>query len=611
MKSTATVDVSDMNLRKMPLIADKIAAKAASGSPFFSFEYFPPKTESGVNNLYERCSRMARVEPLFVDVTWGAGGTTSDLTLDLSGNLQEYLGLDVMMHLTCTNMPEGKVLDGLETAKKRGIRNILALRGDPPLGQEWKVCADGFEYATDLVKFIRAHYGNYFGICVAGYPEGHPAGYLDGKMSYEDEMDHLKEKVDAGADFIITQMFYDVDGFLKFVKDCRDKGINVPVLPGILPIQNFTGFTKMTGFCKTNVPKAVTAALEPIKDDDAAVKEFGIRLGVDMCNRILKSGLVPGIHFYSLNLEKSVLSIVDQLDLVPRTEAIRSLPWRPSTKDTRRSEDVRPIFWANRPCAYLGRTSAWDDFPNGRWGDARSPAYGDLSDHHLIGGAGWKNEKYRKEVAKSIGVIKEFQDIKKTFLRFQEGDIKRLPWSEGDQLNKESSLIKEQLTWLNKNGLLTINSQPRVNGAPSSDPSIGWGGKGGYVYQKAYVEFFCQESVVQKLFEALESGKGDTLTVHAATANSDTLRVFPDREITQPTVVDTESFRVWKNEAFNIWDQVWANLYDEETDNEGISKKILSDMKQSLVLVNVVDNNFINGDIFQVFKDILVCENGK
>ena len=615
-----TSNGSDRNLRKMPLIVNKIAAKQTLGEPFFSFEYFPPKTQGGVSNLYERVARMALVEPLFVDVTWGAGGTTSDLTLDLSGNLQEYLGVDCMMHLTCTNMPEGKVVEGLETAKKRGIRNILALRGDPPLGQEWQACADGFEHATDLVRFIRSNYGDYFGICVAGYPEGHPSGYLDGKMTYEEEMQHLKEKMDAGADFIITQMFYDVDCFLKFVKDCRDIGINCPVIPGILPIQNYNGFKKMTGFCKTRIPPNVNEAIEAIKDDDSAVKEFGIRLGVDMCNRILKSGAVPGIHFYSLNLEKSVLAIVDRLDLVPRAEAIRSLPWRPATTDKRRSEDVRPIFWANRPCSYLGRTSGWDDYPNGRWGDSRSPAYGDLSDHHLVGGAGWKSAAYRKAAAENLGEVSDFDDIKNVFVRFQRGEIKRLPWSESDELKRETSIISEQLEWLNRSGLLTINSQPRVNGVPSTDPALGWGSKGGFVYQKAYVEFFAKRSVVDALFDVIERGLAPSLTVHAADAKSDKLRrnvredttcavtwgVFPDCEIIQPTVVDAQSFLAWKTEAFGVWTDVWGRLYEEGSK----SVELLAQMKDELMLVNVVDNNFVNGDIFEVFKSVLPCANG-
>lgn len=611
----------DPHLRSVPNIADKIRQRTAEGKTFFSFEYFPPKTASGVQNLYDRADRMSRVEPLFCDVTWGAGGGTADLTLDLSGNIQKYLGLDVMMHLTCTNMPAGKVRDGLEGAKERGIRNILALRGDPPAGEEWKKCEDGFEHATDLVRFIRKEYGDYFGICVAGYPEGHPSGFLEDKMTYEEELDNLKEKMDAGADFIITQMFYDVDGFLTFVKRCREVGITQPILPGILPIQNYGGFKKMTGFCKTKIPPEVEKALEPIKDDDAAVKRYGIQLGAQMCRKILKSGLCPGIHFYSLNLEKSVMGIIDALDLIPQTESIRSYPWRPATTHKRRLEDVRPIYWANRPKSYLERTSTWDEFPNGRWGDNRSPAYGDLNDYHLLGSGGWTTEKSRAELLEMFGAVNSKEDVVNIFVKFCKGTIKSLPWVESENLADETRAISGPLTYLNRNGLLTINSQPRVNGAPSSDVSVGWGGPGGYVYQKAYVEFFASEDVVKKLLDSVS--KFPSLTIYAANAKSDDLLtnskdmstcavtwgVFPDREITQPTVVDPQSFVVWKHEAFGVWTNVWAKLYNPDSK----SASVLREIHDSHYLVNVYDNDFVGGDIFAFFKQVLSTEtaNGK
>lgn len=608
---TSTTDM-DPNLRNIPKIADKIRAREAENRPFFSFEYFPPKTPKGVSNLYKRVERMASIEPLFCDVTWGAGGSTSDLTLELSGNIQKYLGVDVMMHLTCTNMPAGNVLNGLEGAKAHGIHNILALRGDPPAGKEWTKCEDGFEHGTDLVSFIRANYGDYFNICVAGYPEGHPAGYLEGKMSYADEMAYLKEKVDAGSDFIITQMFYDVDAFLEFVKRCRDDGITVPILPGILPIQNYRGFQKMTDFCKTKVPQAIRDAMEPIKDDDAAVKEFGIRLGVDMCRRILKSGLCPGIHFYTLNLENSVMGIIDKLNLIPQTESIRSLPWRPATVDKRRKEEVRPIFWANRPKSYLDRTRSWDDYPNGRWGDVESPAYGSLVDYHLLGGGGWASAEVRKEAASRYGDVTSFENVVDIFTRFQKGELTRLPWSESEELATETSVISTPLVWMNRNGLLTINSQPRVNAAPSSDVTVGWGSPGGYVYQKAYVEFFATKTQVDALFEAAKDYP--SLTIYSATAANDELRstatgrttcavtwgVFPDYEIVQPTVVDADSFLVWKNEAFDVWTNVWAEMYDEGNP----SRAFMKEMRESLCLVNVVDNDYVGGDIFAIFKKL-------
>lgn len=610
----AAVAASDINLRRMPSISDKIKQREAEGKSFFSFEYFPPKTDTGVANLYERAERMAKAEPLFCDVTWGAGGGTSDLTLDLSGNIQRFMGVDVMMHLTCTNMPAGKVREGLEGAKERGIRNILALRGDPPAGKEWTKCDEGFENATDLVRFIREEYKDFFSICVAGYPEGHPSGFLDGKMSMEEEYQHLKEKVDAGSDFIITQMFYDTDMFLAFVRKCRELGITVPILPGILPIQNYGGFKRMCGFCKTHVPTAIAEAIEEIKDNDEAVKQFGIDLGIDMCQRILKSGLAPGIHFYSLNLEKSVMAIVDGLDIKPRNKAIRSLPWRPATVEKRRAEDVRPIFWANRPKSYLERTSAWDQYPKGRWGDSRSPAFGDLSDYHLLGSGGWSSGTLKESMAKMYGEVPSVDAVLQVFESFQRGEIKRLPWAEAADMASESTAIASNLAWLNQHGLLTINSQPAVNAAPSSDVSFGWGADGGYVYQKAYVEFFAPDSVVDAIFAAAPANP--SLLIHAVKAKSDEVKtnagqlssavavtwgVFPNQEIIQPTVFDPASFVVWKDEAFNVWTQVWAEIYPEDSS----SCETLTKIHDTYSLVTIVDNDFVGGDMFATLVKVL------
>ena len=185
----------------------------------------------------------------------------------------------------------------------------------------------------------------------------------DGKISkeaYAKELAYLKSKIDAGGEVIVTQLFYDCDVFLKFVDDCRQIGITCPILPGIMPIQTYNGFKKMTGFCKTQVPQEITDTLEKIKDDDVAVKAYGIELGARMCQTLLDKG-TPGLHMYSLNLEKTVIGILQKIGLIPPQDTIgRPLPWRTYAK---RNESVRPIFWANRPRSYLGRTIAWEEMP--------------------------------------------------------------------------------------------------------------------------------------------------------------------------------------------------------------------------------------------------------
>jgi len=579
-------------------VIDKINRMMEANETCFSFEYFPPKTTDGVQNLYERLQRMVMLDPVWIDVTWGAGGSTSELTLEICETAQNFCGLETMMHLTCTNMPREEIDNALRRAKAAGIQNILALRGDPPRGEEWKKIEGGFGQAVDLVKYIRQEYGDYFGICVAGYPEGH----VDA-VSMEDDIRYLKDKIDAGADFIITQLFYDVDLFLKFVKDCRAIGINCPIVPGIMPIHTYGGFVRMTSLCKTFVPKYMMDEIEPFKDNDEEVKKAGVRLCVEMCKKLIANG-VPFLHFYTLNLEQSVTNILNGLGIINKDQLYRTLPWSPSKLSSRCKEDVRPIFWRNRPHSYILRTGSWDEFPNGRWGDSRSPAFGDLSDYHLY-------TPHAKQLdAKELwGEPNSFQDICNTFAGFCSGEVKQSPFTEAPLAN-ETELIKERLVTLNKSGFLTINSQPAVHGAPSNDKRFGWGPRGGYVYQKAYIEFFASPENVQKIIDVTKR-KFPSLTFHAINikgesytntkdTNAVTWGVFPGKEIIQPTVVDSASFVVWKDEAFGVWKSAWAHKYPQHSP----SRVLLDSVINSFFLVNVVDNNFVDGDIFALFSEV-------
>lgn len=583
-----------------PLI-QKINRCLEEKKPFYSFEFFPPKTAAGAKNLFTRMHRMAQLEPMFMDVTWGAGGSTADLTLDISAQAQNFCQAEVMTHLTCTNMPITEVKRTLEKVKEAGVRNILALRGDPPKGAEqWEACEGGFEHAVDLVSYIRKEYGDYFGIAVAGYPEGHISA-----TSPADDIKYLKMKVDAGADFVITQLFYDVDVFLEWVKRCRAAGITCPIVPGIMPIQNYNGFKRMTSFCRTRVPPSILRALQPIKQDDSQVKEFGIQLAVQMCKKLHDSGFV-GLHFYTLNLERSVTRILQGVGHV-RAKTSGQLPWKQSQVSRRRREDVRPIFWANRPNSYLDRTRHWDEFPNGRWGDSSSPAFGDLSDYHLC-----TYKTGPRATRRQIwGEPKEIRDVYKIFSSYIEGRVPRLPWCE-NAVQLETVPIKAMLMRMNMCGFLTINSQPRVNGAPSTDPAVGWGGPGGYVYQKAYLEFFTSKRNMERVVAAVPPGSQlQYMAVNAAgdirsNAPSDTTTavtwgVFPHQEIKQPTVVDAEAFMVWKDEAFALWQSQWAAIYPKTSPAPGV----LQQVHQTFYLVNIVDNDFVHGDIFAFFARIM------
>jgi len=326
---------------------DLLNTAAANQQRTFSFEYYPPRTDKGVANLKASLKRMKSWGPAWMDVTWGAGGSTSDLTPSLCSFIQNNITGNSMMHLTCTNMLASKVDTALTIAKKSGLTNILALRGDPPDGaEEWTPTEGGFECALDLVKHIRAHYGDYFGLTVAGYPEGHPLvrkpiakevylanpkafhavtenadGSYDGvsDTDWTSELDYLKSKCAAGAEVIITQLFYDAQAFIDWVRACRAHGITAPILPGIMPIRSYGSFKRMTGFCKTLIPRELSETMEAMKEDVKGVYEFGGEWVAKVCEQVLAAKdseggwLVPGLHIYTMNTQKCTIELLDRV----------------------------------------------------------------------------------------------------------------------------------------------------------------------------------------------------------------------------------------------------------------------------------------------------------
>lgn len=213
-----------------------------------------------------------------------------------------------------------------QEAKQHGCRNILALRGDPPAGQdEWQAVEGGFIYGADLVRHIHAEYGDYFDIAVAGFPQHQ----LLPPEEREAEMRWLKEKVDLGVNFIFTQMFYDIDVFIDWVKAVRAAGITIPIVPGIMPIQTWKGFQRATQLAKTVIPQDFLDVLEPHKNNDEQVREIGTKLVADMCRKIIKADIgIKGLHFYTMNLERGTKMLLEELNFVPRVETIKPLPWR-------------------------------------------------------------------------------------------------------------------------------------------------------------------------------------------------------------------------------------------------------------------------------------------
>jgi methylenetetrahydrofolate reductase (NADPH) len=294
----------------MHFIRDIYEAKGKAGQPVISFEFFPPKTEEGDRHLLEKhIPALMAVRPDFCSVTYGAGGSTREKTLMIVDRIQREHQLTALAHLTCVNHTQAEVGALLEKIQALGCRNILALRGDSPGGGEFKPAPGGFEYSAQLVKFIRDR-GN-FSIGTAGFPEGHIAN----KNGKHDDWRHLREKVDAGADFVLTQLFFDNADYFEFRDHVAGKlGVRVPLVPGVISILNAGQITRFTQLCGSKIPPPLRQQLDQLGDDDAAAIEFGIEYATRQCQELLRAG-VPGLHFYTLNKSYSTVQVLKNLNL--------------------------------------------------------------------------------------------------------------------------------------------------------------------------------------------------------------------------------------------------------------------------------------------------------
>eukprot|EP00136_Aspergillus_niger_P003881 XP_001393897.2 methylenetetrahydrofolate reductase [Aspergillus niger CBS 513.88] len=673
----------------MEKITDKIAALPPDAN-YFSLEFFPPKTKMGFANLQARLERMAQaLRPLFVTVTWGAGGSTAARSLELAEICQRQLQLTTCLHLTCTNMSRALVDEALEEAKVLGIRNILALRGDPPRSEEYNMHGEDdsnkdFTFAVDLVRYIRKQYGDYFCIGVAAYPEGHPAdNFQDGQDPARD-LPFLIEKTQAGADFIMTQLTYDLEAYTKFETMLRnhESGVfkTIPIVPGLMPIHSYKILTRVTKLSHVKIPPHVLSKLEEVKHDDDAVKRIGVDIISDLVHGIrdLVSPGLRGFHFYTLNLEKTVSFILERCELIPpyteiddsdaladggnlsaldsssyiapngapirtlasRRSSVSSIPHNrvivdkvqisePSSKDSITHEasalsaglpamppDRSTTLQISEGLGALGREATWDDFPNGRWGDARSPAFGEID------GYGPSLHVSAATARRIWGYPVTREDISTLFRRHVSGELHMVPWSEGgaeedsNGLNAETAIIQpELLTLIDKKGWWTLASQPAINGVRSDDPVFGWGPPGeGFVFQKPFVEFFCptkdyltvlkpllQKHGHEKLAWFATNVKGDfesslpgpntddpdPIDINPANVNAVTWGVFRGKEIVTPTIIEEVSFRAWGDEAYRIWDE-WRRIYPKNSATE----RFLDDTKNDVWLVCVVGQEF-------------------
>lgn len=287
---------------KISKILAQKRAPDGSRAPVFSFEFFPPKTSKGEEALYRAIDELKSLGPDYVSVTYGAGGSTREKTVEWVDRIRREHGVESMAHLTCVGASRAEIASVIDTLLERGVENILALRGDPPRGDAAFIPApDGYAHANELVAAIRDRHGRQISIGVAGYPEKHPEA-----VDRETDLSHLRAKVAAGADFVVTQLFFDNTAYFRYLEKLN--GLGVPVIPGIMPITSRDQIDKFILMCGATIPSGLRAAVEAAPSDDAVV-EIGIEYAIGQCRELLARG-APGIHFYTLNKSSATRRIL-------------------------------------------------------------------------------------------------------------------------------------------------------------------------------------------------------------------------------------------------------------------------------------------------------------
>jgi methylenetetrahydrofolate reductase (NADPH) len=290
----------------------RILDRLKSGFPAFSFEFFPPKTPAGDQALWEALTELRDLQPTFVSVTYGAGGSTRAKTVELTTRIKRELSLEAMAHLTCVGAAKEGIREVAETLVRGGVENILGLRGDPPKGaSQFETAAGGFHYANELIAELRGLHPN---VCLAA--ACHPEGHVEASSKYED-LHNLKRKVDAGVDFLITQLFFDNRHYFDFVDRARAAGITVPIIPGIMPVTNVDQVERFTKLCGATIPEALLRELHKRRDEPERVQELGIIHATIQCLGLIQGG-APGIHFYTLNKSTATREIMTAMRMNAR-----------------------------------------------------------------------------------------------------------------------------------------------------------------------------------------------------------------------------------------------------------------------------------------------------
>jgi methylenetetrahydrofolate reductase (NADH) len=284
----------------------RIDQTLALGRPCFSFEFFPPKTDEGVENLVATARMLRAFEPAFVSVTYGAGGSTRARTIEVAKRMKRELDLEVMAHVTCVGHTRAELRALFGEIEDAGIENVLALRGDPPRGETaFTPTEGGFRYASELIAMLQEEFA--FSLGAAAYPEKHPEA-----VSFDEDLANAIRKVRAGARFLITQLFFDNETYFRFVERARQLGIDVPIIPGIMPITNYEQIARMTKMCGATIPGPLLAELEARAADPQAITDLGVAYSALQCSELLQRG-APGVHFYTLNRSPATRAVVSAL----------------------------------------------------------------------------------------------------------------------------------------------------------------------------------------------------------------------------------------------------------------------------------------------------------
>lgn len=274
----------------------------------FSMEVFPPKKESDIQPLFEIMKELKKIQPDFISVTYGAGGSTQRLTQEIALQIKKQIGIESMEHFTCVGSDKKEIGNILDSLYRSGIENILALRGDPPLGQkEFQPHPNGFAYASQLIEWIKKE-KDFFSIGAACYPEKHPEA-----KTLEQDIENLKKKVDAGADFLITQLFFDNSLFFSFLEKIRKKDITLPILAGIFLVSNFKQLSRIIEIAKPKIPQEFYNQLEKYQDDYLAIQKIGLEFALQQSQELLKSKAIQGLHFYIMNKKEQILPLYEEL----------------------------------------------------------------------------------------------------------------------------------------------------------------------------------------------------------------------------------------------------------------------------------------------------------